>query len=245
LARQGGGLPIEMLAERCARSSEEADALRVATIDLRLAELAGLMETAQEQLFNAARARKDAEDGEGAADAAVRRENAQAELARTTEEGLLFHAAHALLQRALDRQAEAADQPLLRRIGEVFATITGGAYAGVAIEDSKAGQVMVALEADAGVRKSLDHLSEGTSDQLYLALRIAALEKSAANAPPLPFIVDDVLQTFDDPRTESTLRALLGLSDHVQVIALTHHRHVERLAAQMPVHVLDPCASTI
>lgn len=245
LARQGGGLPVEALAERCASSSEDADALRVAGIDVRLAELVGLIETAQEQRLNAAKARKDAEDGEGAAEAAARRESAQAELARSTEEALLFHAAHALLQTALDRQAEGADQPLLRRIGEVFATITGGAYAGVAIEDTKAGQVMVAIESEGGVRKSLEHLSEGTSDQLYLALRIAALEQSAANAPPLPFIVDDVLQTFDDPRTESTLRALLSLSDHVQVIALTHHRHVERLATDMPIHVLDPCAAAV
>jgi uncharacterized protein YhaN len=241
LARQGAGLPVETLAERCAGSSEEADASRLSAINSRLAELMALIDTAQERKLEAAKARQAAENGEGAAEAAVRRESAQADLARYTEEALLYHAAHALLQTALDRQAEGADQPLLRRIGEVFATITGGAYAGVAIEDTKAGQVMVAVEGR--VRKSLDHLSEGTSDQLFLALRIAALENFAANATPLPFIVDDVLQTFDDPRTESTLRALLGLSKHVQVIALTHHRHVERIAAAMPIHVLDPCAA--
>jgi len=59
-------------------------------------------------------------------------------------------------------------------------------------------------------RKSLDQLSEGTCDQLYLALRIAALEDYAKTASPLPFIADDILQTFDDARTSATLHALLG-----------------------------------
>jgi uncharacterized protein YhaN len=98
---------------------------------------------------------------------------------------------------------------------------------------------MVALEADGTTRKLLDQLSEGTSDQLYLALRIAALEDYAAAASPLPFIADDVLQTFDDPRTAATLRALLGLSDRVQVIALTHHTHVGDLAATLPAGAVN------
>jgi uncharacterized protein YhaN len=69
---------------------------------------------------------------------------------------------------------------------------------------------------------------------LYLALRIAALEDYAAGTPPLPFIADDILQTFDDPRTTATLRALVELSRFVQVIVLTHHPHVGDLAAGLP-----------
>ncbi len=240
LARQGGGLSVPVLAERCAETTEEADAARVAAIAARLGELAGLIEAAQEDRHRAAKRREEAEASLGAADAALRREAAQAELARLAEEALVLHAAQALLRTALDRQAAGADQPLLNRIGAILSTITGGAYAGVAIEDTKAGPVMLAVEADGSVRKPLDHLSEGTSDQLYLALRMAALESFAENASPLPFIADDILQTFDDPRTEATLHALLGLSEHVQVIALTHHQHVGALAAHMPVHIIGP-----
>jgi len=169
-----------------------------------------------------------------AAEAAQRREAAQASLTRCAHEALVLHAQHSLLQAALDRRAAAAEQTLLRRIGEVFRAITGGVHTGVAVEDAGAGPTMVALEGDGTTRKQLDQLSEGTCDQLYLALRIAALEDYAAAAPPLPFIVDDVLQTFDDPRTDATLRALLALSEHVQVIALTHHPHVAMLAAGLP-----------
>jgi len=241
LAVQGGGLSVEVLTERCAETTAEADAARVAAIDAGHAERAASIEAAREASIAAATAMEQAGTGHQAAEAAQRREAAQAVLSRTVEEALVLHATHALLQAALDRQATGADQPLLARIGAVFRTITGGVQAGVKIEDTKDGQTMVALEADGVTRKALDQLSEGTSDQLYLALRIAALEDYAAATTPLPFIADDVLQTFDDPRTTATLEALVALSDRVQVIALTHHAHLGGLVDRLPagsVHVM-------
>jgi uncharacterized protein YhaN len=234
LAMQGGGLSLETLAARAGETTAEADVARIAAIDSSSQQRQKLIEDAQISAAAAAAALEQAGNGQDAAEAAQRREAAQAMLARTAEEALVLHAAHALLQAALDRQASAADQPLLARIGEVFRMITGGRQAGVRIEDTRDGQTMVALEADGVTRKPLDQLSEGTSDQLYLALRIAALEDYAATTPPLPFIADDILQTFDDPRTTATMQALLGLSERVQVIVLTHHPHVGVLADSLP-----------
>ena len=56
-------------------------------------------------------------------------------------------------------------------------------------------------------------------------------------APALPFVADDILQTFDDARTRAAMQALIGLSQHVQVIVLTHHPHLLDVAAGLPVHV--------
>jgi hypothetical protein len=239
LAVQGGGLGTDALAARAAETTAEADTARISAIDARHAELTSLIAAARDKAAAAANALDLAGSGLEASEAARRREAAQSMLARTAEEALVLHAAHALLRAALDRRANGANRPLLARIGEVFRTITGGAQAGVTIEETRDGQTMVALEADGTTRKLLDQLSEGTSDQLYLALRIAALEDYAAAASPLPFIADDVLQTFDDPRTAATLRALLGLSDRVQVIALTHHTHVGDLAATLPAGAVN------
>ena len=242
LALQGGGRTAEALAARANETTAEADVDRIAAIDAADQDRAARIETARETAAAAAAALDRAGNGLDAAEAAHRREAAQAHLARTADEALLLHTTHALLQAALDRQASNADQPLLVRIGEVFHAITGGAQAGVRVEDSRDGQIMVALEADRMTRKSLDQLSEGTSDQLYLALRIAALEDYAKSASPLPFVADDILQTFDDPRTTATLRALTALSEHVQVIVLTHHPHVGALAAALgdEVRVISP-----
>ena len=243
LAQLSGGVGLDALQTRAAETTADADNARIAEIDARHHERLPRIEAARETNTTASAALERAGAGTDAAEAAQRREAAQAMLSRTVEEALVLHAQHALLQAALDRQAAGASQPLLIRISEVFRTITGGAQAGVRIEDSRDGQTMVALEADGVTRKSLDQLSEGTCDQLYLALRIAALEDYAANTAPLPFIADDILQTFDDPRTEATLRALLELSERVQVIVLTHHTHVGDLAARMPdgaVRVIRP-----
>jgi uncharacterized protein YhaN len=233
LAVQGGGLSIGALTARAAETTPEADAAHISEIDISQQARTPLIEAARTARDAAAAALDQAGTGLDAAEAAQRREAAQAMLSRTAEEALILHATHALLQAALDRQAAGASQPLLARIGDVFRTITGGAQAGVRIEDAKDGQTMVALEADGTTRKSLDQLSEGTCDQLYLALRIAALEDYAASTSPLPFIADDILQTFDDPRTEATMRALLELSERVQVIVLTHHTHIGDLADRL------------
>lgn len=233
LAQQGGGLSVDALTARAAETTADADAARTSDIEAHHRTRGPLLESARDASTIAAAALDQAGGGLDAAEAAQRREAARAMLARTAEEALVLHATHALLQAALDRQAKTADQPLLDRIGEVLRTITGGVQAGVRIEDTRDGQTMVALEADGLTRKSLDQLSEGTSDQLYLALRIAALEDYAGAAAPLPFIADDVLQTFDDARTTATLRALLELSNRVQVIVLTHHPHVGDLAGRL------------
>lgn len=61
-------------------------------------------------------------------------------------------------------------------------------------------------------------MSSGTQDQLYLALRLASLEKYMKSAEPMPFIVDDVLVDFDDARSQAALGALAELAERAQVI---------------------------
>jgi uncharacterized protein YhaN len=73
-------------------------------------------------------------------------------------------------------------------------------------------------------------MSDGTADQLYLALRLASLEQYLENSESLPFVVDDILLRFDDARAAATLEVLAELSKKTQVIFFTHHRHLVDLA---------------
>jgi uncharacterized protein YhaN len=66
-------------------------------------------------------------------------------------------------------------------------------------------------------------MSDGTTDQLYLALRIACIENYVKDNEPIPFIVDDILVHFDDERSKETLKVLLELSNYTQIIFFTHH----------------------
>jgi uncharacterized protein YhaN len=75
-------------------------------------------------------------------------------------------------------------------------------------------------------------MSEGTCDQVYLALRLAGLYLYLDKEEPLPFIVDDILVNFDDQRSLATLRVLAELSRRTQIIMFTHHDHIVDLARE-------------
>jgi uncharacterized protein YhaN len=72
---------------------------------------------------------------------------------------------------------------------------------------------------------------------LFLALRLALLERRTAE--PMPFIGDDLLASFDEARTQATLKLLTEAGRARQVILFTHHRHVAELARALPGEVAD------
>ena len=69
--------------------------------------------------------------------------------------------------------------------------------------------------------------SDGTVDQLYLALRLAVAEELTPNAP---IILDDALVRFDDTRMKAALEILRELAENKQIILFTcqsRERNVE------------------
>ena len=77
------------------------------------------------------------------------------------------------------------------------------------------------LQAGAGQEETLhDALwrSDGTMDQLYLALRLAVAEELT---PKAPLILDDALVRFDDVRMRETVSILGELAENRQVILFT------------------------
>jgi uncharacterized protein YhaN len=81
-------------------------------------------------------------------------------------------------------------------------------------------------------------MSDGTSDQLYLALRIAAIEDYLDHAEPMPFIADDLFINFDHKRAAAGFQVLNELAKKTQVLFFTHHEHlleVARKALGVPI----------
>ena len=102
--------------------------------------------------------------------------------------------------------------------------LLGGAVAG--------GWVGQLLAAD-GSSKSAPDLSKGTRFQLYLALRVAGYHEYAAAQTSVPFVADDILETFDDDRSTETFSLLADMARVGQVIYLTHHRHLCEIAQKV------------
>ena len=90
-----------------------------------------------------------------------------------------------------------------------------------------------------------DGLSEGTRDQLFLALRLAAVEQALDDGHALPFVADDLFASFDEARAHAAFRGLASLAHRTQVLVFTHHEHVARLAEACgaALHRLDAAAT--
>ncbi|WP_437325025.1 AAA family ATPase [Sorangium sp. So ce381] len=110
-----------------------------------------------------------------------------------------------------------------------------------AAEPAKAPADAAAEPARAPVQREVDvtGLSDGTRDQLYLALRLASLEHHARTGEPMPLILDDILIHFDDDRARAALAVLGELAGTTQVLFFTHHARLCELAREaVPADVL-------
>jgi len=108
-------------------------------------------------------------------------------------------------------------------------TITGGRYSKLVVEYNEDKPIIAGVDMD-GSTKQASAMSEGTRDQLYLALKLAAVEDYIERAEPMPFIADDLFVNFDDTRTSQALNALHELSRRCQVVLFTHHSHLVEIA---------------
>lgn len=136
-----------------------------------------------------------------------------------------------ILNQAIERYRNKSQEPILKRTTELFKQITRGSFQGVRAEFDDTGRpVLVGVRPGGGEIVPVEGMSDGTADQLYLALRLAGLQDYLERNEPIPFIVDDILIKFDDDRAVAALKALEGLSEQTQVIFFTHHRHLLELA---------------
>lgn len=157
--------------------------------------------------------------------------------------------AHALLSQALRRHREQAQGPVLALASGYFCQMTGGRFARLLVDADGHGngenQVLL-TQPEQGAPIGIAALSEGTADQLHLALRLAALqvqrqpECQTSQMPPMPLVLDDVLMTADDTRAAQILQALAQFAAQHQVLVFTHHQHLLDIAKRtLPANVLQ------
>ncbi len=168
------------------------------------------------------------EDGHDAAGAAQAMQDALAEMADVAGRYARLRLAHSLLRAGIERFRRQQQDPLLGRAGRLFERLTEGRYDRLDADEPEDGKrVILALRPD-GSSCPVERLSEGTRDQLFLALRLAAIESGGAG---MPFIADDLLVNFDDRRARAALRVLAEFGATTQTILFTHHAHIAELAA--------------
>lgn len=153
-----------------------------------------------------------------------------------------------LAEEALRRYRDSHRSGMMQATETAFCTLTGGAYARLGTQQGANGaETLLAIDA-AGTAKQAQDLSKGTRFQLYLALRAAAYQQLVGQGVCLPFLCDDIFETFDEERTAAACRVMEQIGRSGQAIYLTHHRHVVDIAQQVcatppTIHTIGPARS--
>jgi len=137
--------------------------------------------------------------------------------------------------READRRFREEHQPeLLRRAGEHLANITGGRYTRVLLSEGGDGSPFKVRGAGGTAPIAVDApLSTATREQIYLALRLAALDHLDREGERLPLFLDETLVNWDTARRDRGLELLTRLTGDRQLFVFTCHPEVvERLSRQ-------------
>jgi len=170
--------------------------------------------------------------GDAAADFRQQAEAVAASLKQDASRYIRLRLAAHFLHHQIERFRKENQGPLLEKSGQVFKQMTQSAFDGLAAEFNEADVPVMVGRRASGVNVPVEGMSDGSRDQLYLALRIAAMERYLENHEPMPLILDDLLITFDNERTRAILPQLVNIAKKTQVFLFTHHEHLVNLCRE-------------
>ena len=232
LIQAADGLPVETLREEIAgvgpdELKAQLDGLAEMSASV-VEEIAALSNT-----YGTQKTAFDALDGtDAAAQAEARRQEAIAAMADAAERYLKVHTASRLLKWSMEKFRETKQGPMLAKASAIFKGLTLNSFSRLLVDAEEATPRLIGIRQD-GEQVDVAGMSEGSRDQLYLALRLAALELQVEQGLNIPLIADDLFINFDDRRTAAGLKVLGELSRKMQVVFLTHHDHLVPLAREV------------
>ena len=218
--------------EECQDVAIDEVAAHEGSIQADLSDLQMQLTNATEERSRAQGALQEVGGEDAAARAEAERQEALTEMQDIAERYVRMKTSAILLRWALDRFRREKQAPLLKRAGELFKIITDGSFIRFQVEyDIQDRPQLVGVRPD-GSEVQVSGMSTGTTDQLYLALRVASIEDYLEHAEAYPFIADDLFINFDDDRAAAGFRLLGELSQRTQVVFFTHHQHLVDIAKE-------------
>jgi uncharacterized protein YhaN len=229
LALSGDGASLSVLETEAKDADLDQARARIRDLERDIEEVSELIDQSKGDMY----ARKhgvESMERTDAAEASAVLEHRVAVLKRHVHRYVRVRLAALILEREIERYRKENQGPILSRAGELFPRLTLGRYSGLRVGlDDEGEAVLECLRAD-GTPVKVEGLSEATRDGLYLALRLASLERYADSNEPMPLILDDVLIQFDDDRARAALQVLGEAARKTQILFFTHHARLVELA---------------
>ena len=219
------GLPLPSLEAEIANTEATQVPVLMADINRQLEGVRHEQDALTAELTQASAQLAQIAGQDDAARAESERQDALAKMANAAERYVKVYTASRLLKWAIDRYRETRQGPMLKHAGDVFCALTLGSFQKLTVDFDSEPLTLHGQRPD-GALVGIAELSAGTRDQLYLALRLAALQLHLEQGHALPFIADDLFINYDDRRAKAGLEALAKLSEKTQVIFLSHHDHL-------------------
>lgn len=110
-------------------------------------------------------------------------------------------------------------------------TVTAGNYVTVYSPEDKESFRLMGAD---GIRYSVNELSQGTMNQLYVSLRLA-ISKVMTENHQLPFILDDAFVHFDEVRVKRMMKVLIEIAEKQQVIMFTCKNDVRDACEELQI----------
>lgn len=133
--------------------------------------------------------------------------------------------------------------------GGILSDITNGRYARLGTDDQLAVHVEVPETPEAPVVAAL---SGGTTDQVWLSVRLAAAQMLEPEKEPLPLFLDEPFAQYDQTRTRAALQWLRTVAQSRQVFLLTCRESDRQLVAEVfgsdgyqPLHLDEVSEMTV
>ena len=127
-----------------------------------------------------------------------------------------------VLQKA-DNQFRVKHQPeVIRLAGEYLSFVTEGRYNRLGI-DEETGELLVYRNDSETSFKVAPPLSQGTCDQIFLAIRLAIIDHLDEGKERLPVFLDEVFVNWDSSRRKNVYGILRRMSEKRQIFLFTCH----------------------
>ena len=241
LEQQGDGLAIDVLDEECRNINIDDIRTREDAADNELKTLNEELEQAVIDHTEAKSAFTAIIGDDEAAKAFADKQEALAAMKDAVESYIRVRTSGLLLRWAIDRYRKEKQGPLLKRASKLFQILTQKSFEKLVVDfDERENLQLTGIRPDGSV-VPLAGLSSGTEDQLFLALRLAAVEDYLERVTTLPFVADDLFINFDQDRAASGFEVLGELSQSTQVLFFTHHQHLVDVA----IDILGPDTNVI
>jgi uncharacterized protein YhaN len=190
---------------------------------LKLAQLEEILDKEKKDLISIQRELAELATDEALKKASQLIDEGRKDLSILAEEYAVRKTAAFILRKVREIFIQETRDKLLAGASKYFREITRGEYKAILPKDNIMESDFQAILKDGTIQESIDLLSRGTLEQLFLAIRISRIKEIE---PALPVIIDDSFVNFDNFHLTESLALIKELASTHQVFLLTCHSHL-------------------